>query len=209
MKGSIPWTKRELRLFRRLSSPIRIQHYLNAIAYDPIYATSSPRWVIKDRKANCFEGALFAAAALRMIGHEPLVVDIESWNDDDHVLAVFKKRGHWGAVAKSNYTVLRYREPVYRSLRELVMSYFDVYFNPLGQKTMRSYSLPLNLRQFDRRNWMTTDEDIGYIGDKLNQIRHFRVLTPAMVRSLSLADKDIVKAGLMGAKPEGLFRPKR
>jgi hypothetical protein len=112
-------------------------------------------------------------------------------------------------VAKSNYTVLRFREPVYRSIRELVISYFDVYFNPFGQKTMRSYSLPLNLRQFDCRNWMTTDEDIGYIGDKLNQIKHIRVLTPAMIRSLSLADKDLVKAGLMGAKPEGLFKAKR
>jgi hypothetical protein len=203
-----PWTKRELRLFKRLSSPIKIQHYLNAIAYDPEYATSSPRWVIKERKANCFEGALLAAAALRQIGYEPLLVDIESWNDDDHVLAVFKKRGYWGAVAKSNYTVLRFREPVYRSIRELVISYFDVYFNPFGQKTMRSYSLPLNLRRFDSRNWMTTDEDIGYIGDKLNQIKHIRVLTPAMIRSLSLADKDLVKAGLMGAKPEGLFKPK-
>jgi len=206
--GSTAWTKRELRLFKRLSSPIKIQRYLNAIAYDPEYATSSPRWVIKERKANCFEGALFAAAALRQIGHKPLLVDIESWNDDDHVIAIFKKRGRWGAVAKSNYTVIRFREPVYRNLRELAMSYFDVYFNPIGQKTMRSYSLPLNLAQFDKRNWMTTDEDIGYIGDKLNQIKHIRVLTPAMVRSLSLVDKDLVKAGLLGAKPEGLFKPK-
>jgi hypothetical protein len=206
--GPTVWTKRELRLLDGLSSPIRIQHYLNALGYDPEYATSSPRWVIKERKANCFEGALFAAAALRRIGHKPLLVDIESWNDDDHVLAVFKKRGCWGAVAKSNYTVIRFREPVYRSLRELAMSYFDVYFNPIGQKTMRSYSLPLNLAQFDQRNWMTTDEDIGYIGDKLNQIKHIRVLTPAMVRSLNLVDKDLVKAGLLGSKPEGLFKPK-
>ena len=203
------WTKLELRLFKKLSSPIKVQHYLNSIAYDAEYATSSPRWVIKGRKANCFEGALFAAAALRRLGHKPLLVDIESWNDDDHVLAVFKQRGLWGCVAKSNCTVLRFREPVYRSIRELVISYFDVYFNPLGQKTMRSYSLPLNLEQFDRRNWMTTEEDIGYIGDKLNAVKHFRVLTPSMIRALNLADKDLVKAGLMGAIPEGLFSPKK
>jgi hypothetical protein len=203
------WTKSELLLFKKLSSPIKIQHYLNSIVYDPEYATSSPRWVIKEKKANCFEGALFAAAALRQLGHKSLLVDIESWNDDDHVIAVFKKRGLWGCVAKSNYTVLRFREPVYRSIRELVISYFDVYFNPLGQKTMRSYSLPLNLEQFDRRNWMTTEEDIGYIGDKLNAIKHFRVLTPSLIRSLSLADKDLVKAGLIGAIPQGLFNPKK
>ncbi len=203
------WTQAELRLFERLSSPIKIQRYLNRMAYDPDYGARSPRWVIKERKAHCFEGALFAAAALRRLGHRPLLVDIRSWNDDDHVLAVFKERRHWGCVAKSNYTVLRYREPVYRSLRELVMSYFDVYFNPIGQKTMRSYSLPLDLGQFDRRHWMTTAEDLQYIGDRLDETKHFPVLTPAMTRALNLADKDLVKAGLLGAKPKGLYKPER
>src|SRR4030042_2099827 len=145
------WSKAELRLFGKLGSPIKIQRYLNRLAYDPDYGARSPRGVIKEKKAHCFEGAIFAAAALRQLGHRPLLIDIRSWNDDDHVLAVFKKRGYWGAVAKSNYTVLRFREPVYRSIRELVISYFDVYFNPFGQKTMRSYSLPLDLAQFDRR----------------------------------------------------------
>jgi hypothetical protein len=146
---------------------------------------------------------------LRQLGHPPRLVDIRSWNDDDHVIAVFKERGHWGAVAKSNYTVIRFREPVYRTLRELVMSYFDVYFNPIGQKTMRSYSLPLDLRQFDKRRWMTTDEDLEYIGDKLNAMRHIPVLTRSMIHRLSLADRDLVKGGLLGAKRQGLFRPRR
>jgi len=203
------WSKAELRLFGMLSSPIKIQRYLNRMAYDPDYGARSPRWIIKERKAHCFEGALFAAAALRQLGHRPLLVDIRSWNDDDHVLAVFRERGYWGCVAKSNYTVLRFREPVYRSIRELVISYFDVYFNPIGQKTMRGYSLPLDLSQFDKRRWMTTDEDLQYIGDKLDEIKHFRVLTPAMTRALNLADRDLVKAGLLGAKPQGLFRPRR
>jgi hypothetical protein len=203
------WTRAEIRLFRRLGSPIKIQHYLNALAYDADYGARSPRWVIREKKAHCFEGALFAAAALRQLGHRPLLVDIRSWNDDDHVLAVFKERGHWGAVAKSNYTVLRFREPVYRSVRELVISYFDVYFNPIGQKTMRSYSLPLDLARFDRREWMTTDEDLEYIGEKLDTIKHIPVLTPAMIRSLSPADIDLVRAGLLGAKKAGLFKPKK
>ena len=133
------WKKTELAVLKKLDRPIEIQRWLNRIAYDPEYATSSPRPVMRDRKANCFEGALFAAAALRELGHRPLLVDIRSWNDDDHVIAVFRERGRWGAVAKSNFTVLRFREPVYRSVRELVMSYFDVYFNAIGQKTMRSY----------------------------------------------------------------------
>jgi hypothetical protein len=202
------WNSAELKLFRRLDRPFKIQRWLNRLAYDADYATSSPRWVIKERKANCFEGALFAAAALRQLGHPPRLVDIRSWNDDDHVIAVFQERGRWGAVAKSNYTVLRFREPVYRSIRELVMSYFDVYFNPIGQKTMRSYSRPLHLAQFDARAWMTTDEDLGYIGDKLDDMAHIKVMTPAMVRALNLADPDLVRAGLLGARKAGLFKPK-
>jgi len=203
------WTKGELRVFGRLSSPIKIQLYLNRMAYDPDYGARSPRWIIKERKAHCFEGAIFAAAALRELGHRPSLVDIRSWNDDDHVIAVFKERELWGAVAKSNFTVIRFREPVYRSLRELVMSYFDVYFNALGDKTMRSYSLPLDLSQFDGRHWMTTDEDLEYIGDKLNIIKHIPVITRGMIRRLNRADKDLVKAGLLVAKPEGLYKPKR
>jgi hypothetical protein len=203
------WTKTELNLFKKLTSPIKIQDYLNRLAYDSDYGARSPRWVIREKKAHCFEGAIFAAAALRHLGHKPRLVDIRSWNDDDHVIAVFKERGLWGAVAKSNYTVIRFREPVYRSLRELIMSYFDVYFNAIGQKTMRSYSLPLDLSQFDKRRWMTTDEDLEYIGDKLNAIQHIPVMRRGMVRRLNRADKDLVRGGLMGAKPEGLYKPKR
>ena len=202
------WTRAERRLFDRLSSPIRIQHYLNRLAYDPAYGARSPRWIIRERKAHCFEGAIFAAAALRHLGHRPRLVDIECWNDDDHVIAVFQEHGRWGSIAKSNFTVIRFREPVYRSLRELVMSYFDVSFNSLGQKTMRSYSLPLDLSQFDERRWMTTAEDLEYIGDKLNSIRHIPVVTRGMIRRLSLADRDLVKGGLLGAIPRGLYKPK-
>jgi hypothetical protein len=103
------WTKAELRVFSRLRSPSKIQGYLNRLAYDPDYGARSPRWIIKERKAHCFEGAIFAAAALRQLGHRPRLVDIRSWNDDDHVLAVFKERRYWGAVAKSNFTVIRFR----------------------------------------------------------------------------------------------------
>jgi len=202
------WTGAELRLFRRLSSPAEIQRYLNRLAYDADYGARSPRWIIRERKAHCFEGAIFAAAALRQLGHPPRLVDIRSWNDDDHVIAVFKERGHWGAVAKSNFTGIRSREPVYGSLRELVMSYFDFYFNSIGQKTMRSYSLPLDLSRFDDRSWMTTDEDLEYIGDELNIRKHIPVLTRSMIRKLNRVDPDLVKAGLLVARPEGLYKPK-
>jgi hypothetical protein len=203
------WDSQELNLFRRLDEPIKIQNYLNSLEYDDRPGTRSPRWVLREKKANCFEGALFAAAALRQLGHKPVVVDMKARNDDDHDIAVFKQNGCWGAVAKSNFTTLRFREPVYRTVRELVMSYFDFFYNILGEKTMVSYSLPLSLTQFDRRSWMTADEDLGYIGDHLDRIKHFPVLTKAARRSLNRMDKDLLRAGLLGSKKSGLYKPKQ
>lgn len=203
------WAKRDLVSLNRLNIPMKIQLYLNKLAYDPVPGTASPRRVLNEKKANCFEGALFAAAALRRIGHPPLLVDMRAVNDDDHVLAVFRQHGAWGCVAKSNYTVLRFREPVYRSVRELMMSYFDVFFNPIGEKTLREYSLPFDLRRFDKDEWMTTDRDLSYIGDALDRARHYRVMSRKQIRNLQITDKDLVKAGLMCATRAGLYKPKR
>jgi hypothetical protein len=204
-----PWTKSELAVLKNLDEPMQIQLYLNQLAYDSQPGTASPRRVMKEKKANCFEGALFAAAALRRIGHPPLLVDIRAVNDDDHVLAVFRRNGAWGCVAKSNYTVLRFREPVYRSIRELMMSYFDVFFNPIGEKTLREYSVSFDLRRFDKDEWMTTDKDVSYIGDALDRARHYKVMTTRQIRGLQITDQDLVKAGLLGATKAGLYKPKK
>jgi hypothetical protein len=134
---------------------------------------------------------------------------MRSWNDDDHVLAVFRQNGAWGCVAKSNYTVLRFREPVYRSIRELMMSFFDVYFNPIGQKTLRAYSVPYDVSRFDGMSWMTTEEDISDVGDALDKARHYKVLTPAQIRSLQITEPTLVKAGLLGADASGLYIPEK
>jgi hypothetical protein len=203
------WTAAERALFKRLDAPLKIQSWLNTIRYDPELGTRSPRWVIRERKANCFEGAIFAAAALRAQGHPPLLVDMRSHNDDDHVLAVFRQNGAWGCIAKSNFTVLRFREPVYRTIRELMLSFFDVYFNSIGEKTLRAYTAPFDLSRFDAMYWMTTDDDISDLGDALDRARHYRVLTRAQIRDLTLTDPALVKAGLIGADPKGLFKPKR
>lgn len=107
---------------------------------------------------------MLAAAALRMHGHRPLVVDLKATEaDDDHVIAVFRQHGSWGAISKTNHAVLRYREPVYASIRELVLSFFHEYFLKNGKKTLRSYSQPVDLSRFDRRGWMTSEEDVWYI----------------------------------------------
>jgi hypothetical protein len=203
------WTPAERAIQARLNTPFKVQGWLNSIAYDPAPGTASPRRVMRERKANCFEGALFAAAAFRFHGRPPLVVDMRSWNDDDHVLAVFRQNGAWGCVAKSNYTVLRFREPVYRSIRELMMSFMDVYFNPLGQKTLRAYSVPYDVSRFDAKEWMTTEEDIGDIGAPLDGPRHYKVLTPAQIKSLQITEPTLIKAGLLGADTSGLYRPEK
>src|ERR1700680_4050188 len=154
---------RELSLLRRLNTPERIQRFIDDIAYNKEVGgptCRSPRRVLRDRTAQCLEGALFGAAALRVHGWQPLLLDLEAVRDDDHVLAIFRQRGCWGAIAKSNYSGLRYREPVYRSLRELAMSYFEHYYNLKREKTLRNYSRPVNMARFDAIEWMTAEEDL-------------------------------------------------
>lgn len=201
------WTKEETFFLKSFDDPFKIQEFLDSIDYNPSYECRSPRWVIRKKSAHCFEGALFAAAALEFLGYKPMIVDMKAHNDDDHVIAVFREGNHWGAVAKSNFTSLRFREPVYRSLRELVMSYFDFYFNLNGEKSLRSYSPALDLSTFNSRNWSTTDEDLEYIGDKLESMRHYPVVDDTMIKNLRNASESMMKAGLLGSNEEGLFKP--
>ena len=195
-------TRAELAILRPLRTPGRIQRFVDEeIAYNKEpdgYTCRSPRRVLRDRVAHCMEGALIAAAALRVQGHPPLLVDLEAVNDDDHVLAVYRLNGAWGAIAKSNYAGLRSREPVYRSLRELVMSYFEHYYNPKAQKTLRGYSRPVNLRRFDALGWMTAEEDVWFVPEYLCEIRHYDILTRPMERSLARMDPRLYQAGMLG-----------
>lgn len=201
--------KNKLSFAIQFKKPIDIQIFLNDLLYNSEYVTNSPKNVFLKQKANCFEGALFAAAVLKSFGNKPLIVDLVAENDDDHVIAIYKQNNCFGAVAKSNTTVLRFREPVYRSLRELIMSYFDFYFNTLGEKSLRSYSKPVNLSRFDKYDWMTTDDDLGFIGDYLYTIKHNKIAGSNSLRSLNTADDDLIKLCFSGSIQEGLFKPKR
>jgi hypothetical protein len=201
------WSEEELGFLEGFREPGDIQVYLDTIDYNPNYECRSPRWVIRKRSAHCFEGALFAAAVLDYLGQKPLIVDMKAYNDDDHVIAVFREERYWGAVAKSNFTSLRFREPVYGSLRELIMSYFDFFFNIKGEKSLRSYSLPLDLTQYNSRQWATTDEDLEYLGDKIESLHHFPVVTDKMVKKLNYASESMIRAGLLGSNESGLFKP--
>ncbi len=162
---------------------------------------------MQERCAHCAEGAYFAAAVFALQGGRPLVVDLLAENDDDHLIAPFRVGGYWGAVAKSNTTVLRYREPVYRTLQELVMSYFDFYFNTSGFKSLRAYSRPVNLNRIGGKWWMTSDDDLNFIGEKLSTLPHIPIVDETMLKHLSPADKDLVQACFLGANEQGLFKP--
>ncbi len=202
-------TKTELRIFTKLRAPFKIQEFLDSIPYSDEERYRCPRSVLRDRKAHCYDGAVFAAAALRMIGYPPLLVDmLQNGRDDDHVLAVFRRNNRWGAVAKSNFSGLRFREPVYRGLRELIMSYFEFYYNIAGEKTLVGYTAPLNLNRFDKLSWLVDDNAMDIIAIELDSNRKNNIITKAMARQLSAIDKRSYNAGLLGANHKGLFQPK-
>lgn len=200
-------TPRQARLVRGLSSPFKIQTCLDELPYSTESRYRCPLSVVRDRVAHCYDGAVFAAAMLQRLGHRPLLVElIPNGRDDDHMLALFKQDGCWGAVAQSNYVGLRYRDPVYRSLRELTLSYFELYFNVAGEKTMRGYTRPLNLKRFDRLHWMTRDEALEDIGQRLDEIPQVQLITPRMSRRLQPVDRRSYEAGTLGVNRAGVFR---
>jgi hypothetical protein len=200
----------ELHVFRELNSPMEIQAYLDTCTYRPEYSNLCPVSVLKTRTAHCLDGAIFAAAALRRLGHPPRLVDIfpDPGRDDDHVLAIFRRHGRWGAVAKSNFVGLRYREPVYHSLRELVMSYFEGFYNIYGERSLRSYTRPLNLAGLDRYEWQCRDTGADEIERRLLGLTRRPLFTPEMTASFSKVDDLTYRAGMLVVNEAGIFRPK-
>jgi hypothetical protein len=200
-------TPAEAGRLRRLTPPWQIQKFLDELDYD-VHGEGcrSPRRVLRERKVQCMDGALFAAAALRVQGEPPLILDLEAVFDDDHVLAVYRRNGLWGSIARSNYSGLRFREPLFRSVRDLVLSYVEGYFNLRRQKTLRRYSRPFDLSFFDGLHWMTAEEDLWEIPNHLVGIRHYRLLSRSQERSLSPVSRVVFGAGLVGREGES---PKR
>ena len=190
----------ELRVLQRLDTPSKIQDFINSLRRNfelDGETCMSPRTVLRTRRAHCVEGALLAAVALRLHGHKALAVELVATEDDDsHMLAVFKQRGCWGAITQTNHAVLRYREPVYRNVRELVMSFFHEYFlNENGKKTLRSYTRPIDLSIFDKRGWVTAEDDIWYVPEYIEEVHHYDLLTPWHVRNLRPAEPVEIEAG--------------
>jgi hypothetical protein len=199
MKKFFGFNETEIKVLNKLNTPQKIQDFLNKIPinFEEDGGTArSPRQVLKLRKAHCIEGALLAAVALWYHGHKPLLLDlVTTKNDDDHVVALFKQNGFWGAISKTNHAVLRYREPVYKTVRELAMSYFHEYFKDTGQKTLRKFSRPYDLSKIKNKDWLTSGEDLWEINNALDDYFHYNILTPKQIKNLRLAEKIEVEAG--------------
>lgn len=196
--NSAGFTPKELRKLRSMKDPHGIQRFLDDSSYHLADTAWSPRRVLAEETAHCLEGAMFGAAALRANGYPPLLLDLEADRDTDHVIAIFREKGCWGAVAKSNYTGCRWREPVYRTLRELALSYFNGYFNMRGERTLRRFSGPVNLKRFDRQEWMTTDKPLWFIVYYLFDIKHYPLLTSAQEKRLHRVDQRLFQAECLG-----------
>lgn len=192
------FTPKELRKLRSMKNPYGIQKFLDDMPYHLEDTAWSPRKVLAEQSSHCLEGAIFGAAALRANGYPPLLLDFEAEHDTDHVIAIFRQDGHWGAVAKSNYTGCRWREPVYRNLRELALSYFNAYFNLRRERTLRRYSLPVNLARFDSKHWMTTEEPVWFIVYHLFDVKHYSLLTKAQAKRLHRVDERLFQAECLG-----------
>jgi len=197
----------EIALLNSLNSPFRIQTFLDTVVYPAGERNRSVIEVLRERQAHCLDGGMFAAACLRRIGFPPLILDLipEPGTDDDHVLALYKVEGCWGAVAKSNYSGLRFREPVFRTLRELVMSYFEDFFNTSAQKTLRAYTRPFSLAKFDRFNWFFDSRGVDAVEKYLKTLPSIPVINATQISKLNILDKRSVDAGCLGLNPEGVF----
>ena len=188
-------TRKEYETLARLSTPIKIQDFLDALPMNwekKGDTHMSPRRVLEVRKAHCIEGALLAAAALWTRGEPPLIMNLSSLfgkGDVDHVVTLYKRGGFWGAISKTNHASIRFRDPIYRTPRELALSYFHEWFmNDTGEKTLECYSKPLNLRRFGTK-WITSEKDLWNIADALSVLPHYQLVPKGNRRFVRKADR--------------------
>jgi hypothetical protein len=201
-------TLREYATLERLSTPQKIQAFVNAIPINHEIGGEtvlSVREVLRQRRAHCIEGAMLAAAALWVHGEAPLVMHLDCHESDfPHVITLFRRAGAWGAISKTNGAPLRYRDPIYRTLRELALSYFHEYSNRRGHKTLRSYSAAFDLRRMDPEEWLTCKKSCWATHDRLQELRHFALISRRQEKLLSKRDAFERKAGKLVEYP----RPK-
>jgi hypothetical protein len=192
-----PFTKREITLMRKLNTPARVQDFLDGLRFNfekGGETLKSPIFTLRTRNAHCFEGALLGAYILSLHGFKPYLMHFKVMKGDyDHVITLFKVGGFWGALSKTNHAVLRYREPIYKNVRELAMSYFHEYFLNNRKKTLRQYSALLDLNTCEK-DWAISEDNLWYIDKKLDRIKHYDIVPKAYLKKLRKADKIEIEA---------------
>ncbi len=206
--NKLPPEKQEI--LRGFRNPFQVQAYLDSLPYIAEERDRSPLDVMLDGQGHCLDGGLLATVGLRYLGFAPLIIDLvpEAGKDDDHVLALFQVDGLYGAVAKSNYVGLRYREPVYRGLRELVMSYFEPYFNTEGERSLRGYTRPFDLRRLDRYEWMWREEGVKEVSKRLYVRKWIPLLSPDGIKRLNPVDERSYAGNTIGTNLDEAFNGK-
>jgi hypothetical protein len=199
------WTRAELALLKKISRPDRAQDFLDETPYRCEDGYFAPLSSIRDGRAHCFDGALIAAAALRRGGYKVFLVDLCATNDDDHILCGFESHGAIGAVAKSNFPGLRFREPIFRSVRELVLSYFEFYFSLDGNKSLRAFGGPVALPDVRRLDWETRDECAERLLDPIERAPHYDILKPKQKRRLRPIDDRLFESQMVGVNRKGAY----
>jgi hypothetical protein len=198
---------RLVKTLQKLESPWKVQEYVNRLPYNPDDYCKSAEQVFLKRSAHCFEGALFASLALERLGHEPRLLQMRSHRDDDHVVALFKEKSGWGAIGKSNTTLLGWRTPVYSSVQELLLSYFPFYFNQKGQMSLTAWSGPIRLKKFEKRwNWRNGLSDVGDMSLEFYDETGWELFSPKAIERLPNASPLLTRACFLGANRKGLYR---
>src|ERR1051325_3870248 len=206
--SSSRWSAGERRILGNLKTPSDIQLFLDEIEYDETDGAASPRSVMRTGKAHCYSGVLFACAALRELGHRPQLMFMDAVSDDGHCVALYRTGETWGALAKSNFTTLRSREPIYPYIA-LGLSYFDGFFNVFGKRTMRAFTVPVDLERFESRGWRFDEGKLRYIDRAIDNPPNAWELPRNKIAEISRVSKLLRTAGLMGARTEGLWHPNK
>jgi hypothetical protein len=192
------FSKKEKLLFKKINTPAKTQDFLNHLKFNfekSGETLKSPLFTLRARSAHCFEGVLLGAYMLSLYGFRPYLMHLGATKGDyDHVISPFKINGFWGALSKTNHAVLRYREPIYKNIRELALSYFHEYFLDNGEKTLRQYSALFDLSKL-KKNWITAEGNLWWLDKKLDKIEHYNIVPKNNLQKLRKADGIEIKAG--------------
>lgn len=188
------------------NTPEKIQNFVTSFPYNPDDYCRSVDRVLQDKKAHCLEGALLAAVLLEKLGHEPRLLHLRAHQDDDHVVALFQKGKYWGAVGKSNTTLLTFRPAIYSDLNSLVLSYFPFYFNVKGRLSLYEWAGPVRLKKYEHWNWRSSDKDISDMGASFYDEKAHLILSKRELVRLPAVEEKTRRACFLGANASGLYK---